>query len=150
LYDGPHSTLQVLPLAVRDSARKIVQEAPALMPEVVDMAREIHRLRDQVAAVQVDGDRRERAALARSESCEQHGREIQELGKDLDRLDRDNRATEAARVALLGMLQAVEGVVRAYRENPSYRQNLTVKRLVPALENTARKVSAAHMRAWKR
>lgn len=149
LYDGPHGTLQVLPLAVRESARKLIREAPALMPEVVDLARHVEFLRGQVAAVQVDGDRRERAALLRSESCEQHGKDIEELGRQVHAMDWTAQANDAGRVALLGFLQVVEDFVRSHRAGKT-NEDLTVDGLVDALDKAAKRASAAHMRAWKR
>jgi hypothetical protein len=148
LYDGPHPTLQILPLAVRDSARKIVQEAPALTPEVIDMAREIVRLRDQVVAVRVDRDRRERTALLRAESCEQHGKDIERLGQQITALDRSEQAAERGRMALVGLLHVIEDFVVKYRRG-GFSGELTAQSLVDELDKAARKTSAAHMRAWK-
>jgi|ADGO01.1.fsa_nt_gi hypothetical protein len=149
LYDGPHSTLTVLPLSVRESARRIVREAPALMPEVIDMAQEIERLRRQVAHVQVDRDHLVRDAMARSESCEHHGQEIAELGRQLRAADQSARAEEAGRVALLGFLQVVQDFVDAYRAGRG-PADLTVTQVVDALDKAIKKAEAAHMRAWKR
>lgn len=149
LYDGPHSTLTVLPLSCRDSARKIVDQAPALMPEVIDMAQEIERLRDQVAHVQVDADRKVREAMARSESCEHHGQEIVELGRQLHAADRRASAEEAGRIALLGFLQVVRDFVDAHRKGTA-PGGLTVAKVVDALAKAIKKTEAAHTRAWKR
>jgi hypothetical protein len=147
LYDGPGSLLQVLPLGVQDSARKIIREAPELMPEVMDMAHEIEFLRGQVAAVRVDADRRERAAMLRSADCEHHGREIEELGRRLGAVDRAGEKTEKARLALLGFMHAVDDLVRAYREERT-DPSLTVAELVDALAKAGKKAGDAHARAW--
>jgi hypothetical protein len=147
LYDGPGSLLQVLPPSVRDSARKIIREAPELMPEVVDLGNEIEFLRGQVAAVRVDADRRERAAMLRSADCEHHGREIEELGRRLGAVDRAGEKTEKARLALLGFMHAVDDLVRAYREGRT-DPGLSVAELVDALAKASKKASDAHARAW--
>lgn len=149
LYDGPGTTLRALPHSVRDSAHRIVREAPVLMPEVIDMAREIERLRDQVAAVQVDKDRQVRAAMARSESCEHHGQEIAELGRQLGAADQKARAEEAGRVALLGFLQVIRDFVQAHRSG-QWSADITVARVVDGLAGAVKKTEAAHMKAWKR
>ena len=149
LYDGPHSTLTVLPLSCRDSAWKIVDQAPALMPEVIDMAQEIQRLRDQVAHVQVDADRKIRDAMARSESCGDHGRQIKELSAQLHAADRRANAEDAGRVALLGFLQVVRDFVDAHRAGRG-PADLTVTKMVDALDKAIKKAEAAHDRAWKR
>lgn len=147
LYDGPGSLLQVLPLSVRDSARTIIREAPALMPEVVDLANEIEFLRGQVAAVRVDADRRERAAMSRSASCEEHGREIEGLADQLGAADRREEKTEKARLALLGFTHAVDELVRAHREGRA-DPGLTVAKLVDGLAKAVKKAHDAHARAW--
>lgn len=149
LYDGPHSVLAVLPLSVRESARRIVREVPALIPEVIDMAQEIQRLRDQVAHVQVDADRQIRDAMARSESCEHHGQEIAELSRQLQAADRHARAEEAGRVELLGFLQAVRDLVDAHRAGRG-PADLTVTQVVDALAKAVEQAEVAHDRAWKR
>lgn len=149
LYDGPHSTLQVLPLSVRESARRIVAEAPALMPEVIDMAREIRRLENQITHVQVDRDHKVLDAMARSKSCEEHGRQIKELSAQLGAADRRARAEEGGRVALLGFLQVVRDFVDAHRAGRG-PADLTVAKVVDALAKAVKKAEAAHMRAWKR
>ncbi len=148
LYDGPDSLLQVLPLAVRDSARRIVREAPALMPEAVDLAKHIEFLRQQVAHVQVDADRKVRDAMARSSDCEHHGKEIKELGEQLYHFDKSERRADAGRLALLGFLDAVDQVVDQHAAGKL--PDLTVDELVAALAKSAKKAHAAHERAWKR
>lgn len=149
LYDGPELLLKVLPLAVREQARRLVREAPALMPEVVDLAEYIEWQCRQVAAVRVDGDRREREAVARSGDCEHHGREIAELTAQLDRADAAHRAADAGRVALVGFLQVVRDFVDAHRRGTA-PDGLTVTKVVDALAKAVKKAEAAHDRAWKR
>jgi hypothetical protein len=147
LYDGPGSLLQVLPLSVRDSARKIIHEAPGLMPEVVDLANEVEFLRGQVAAVSVDKDRQVRAAMARSASCEHHGQEIEELGRQLGAMDRAGQKNEKARLALLGFMHAVDDLVQAHHEGRT-APDLTVAKVVDALAKASKRASDAHARAW--
>jgi len=147
LYDGPGVLFQVLPLTVRDSARKIVREAPGLMPEVVDLANEIEYVRDQIAHVRVDKDHAVREAMSRSGSCEHHGQEITALGDQLAALDRSAEKTEKARLALLGFLFAVDKLVQAHREGRT-DPNLSVTKLVDALAKASKKASDAHARAW--
>lgn len=148
LYDGPDSLLQVLPLAVRDSARRLVREAPALMPEVVDLAEHIEFLRGQVAHASVDKDRQVREAMARSESCEHHGQEIRQLSEQVHHFDRSADKHDRGRIALLGGLQAVRDFTDAYRAGKT-PADLTVEQVVSALEAHLRKAYAAHERAWK-
>lgn len=148
LYDGPELLLSVLPGSVRDSARRIVREAPGLMPEVVDMANEIQFLRDQVAHVQVDKDRSVREAMARSASCEHHGKEIEELGKALYAADQRERKVEAARLALLGFYQSVKEAVDAY-QGGRVRSEPTLKAFMGTLGAFVKRAGAAHDRAWK-
>lgn len=149
LYDGPASLLQVLPLAVRESARKIVAEAPALTPEVVDLGNHIQFLRDQVAHVRVDKDRQVRDAMARSESCEHHGEEIKALGAQVHHFNRQSDKNDAGRVALLGFLHAVDESVRFHREGKT-NPDVTVDKIMDALAEMSRKAHAAHTRAWSR
>lgn len=149
LYDGPGLTLSVLPVRVRESARRLVREAPALMPEVVDLAKEIEFQRQQVAAVRVDGERRERAALLLSESCEHHGRMIEELGQQVHAMDQAQNRTEAARVVLVSFLQAVRELTTAYQQGRTTGA-LTIDTVMSNLHQAVGKTSAAHDRAWKK
>lgn len=144
LYDGPGPLLQVMPLAVRESARKIVRDAPELMPEVVDLAGHIQFLRDQVTHVQVDKDRKVREAMVRSESCEHHGEEIKALGEQLAYRDKAEQRAEAGRLALLGFLHEVDRFLDA-----GGRSDLTVAELVEAFKRATKRAHAAHARAWK-
>lgn len=146
LYDGPGSALQVAPLAVRDSARKIVREAPALMPEVIDLVNHIEFMRGQVAAVSVDKDRQVRAASERALDCDSHGEVIRGLERQVTAFDDSARASEAGRMVLLGFLHVVDELLRG---SPSLR-NITVPELISALKIASKKTHAAHDRAWKR
>jgi hypothetical protein len=147
LYDGPDGLLQVLPLAVRDSARKLVREAPALMPEVVDMAKHIEFLGNQVAHVSVDADRRERRAMAAAESCEQHGKDIVGLNEQLHAADRRAEQNNNGRLALVSGLSQIEDYVNALLAGPLAPETSTV---LKALSKALRKTGDAHMRAWKK
>ncbi len=144
LYDGPSTTLQVLPGAVRESARKIISESPELTPEVIDLANHILFLRDQVAHVSVDKDRSVREASRKSLDCEHHGEVIQGLEKQLDRFDESGRRSEAGRLALLGFLFEMDKAI----EKP--REDLTVAQLLGALKAASKSAHAAHQRAWRR
>lgn len=149
LYDGPEDLLTVLPLAVRDSARRLVREAPNLMAETVDLAQHIERLRDQVAAVRVDMDRQVRAALASASNCQAHGKQIDQLNGQADHFHRQGERSDAARVVLLGLLHTVEEMVDAHRAG-SFRADVTVADLVGVLERVAKRASAAHDREWRK
>lgn len=143
LYDGPSTLLQVLPIAVRDSARKIVHEAPALMPEVVDLGQHIEFLRRQVAAASVDRDRQVREAMRRSGDCEVHGQELAELAAQRNLADGRADRNEKARLVLLSFLNAVDELI----DKP--REGLTTAEILAALATAAKKARAAHTRAWK-
>lgn len=149
LYDGPGSALGAASIYVRDSARKIVQEAPGLMPEVMDLINGISWLQDQVTHTQVDRDRQVRDAMARSESCEHHGEEIRQLSGQLHHSDESDRRNNAGRVAALGLLFQVDELVRQHGAG-QLPASLTVADLVAALSKSANQVHAAHDRAWKR
>lgn len=148
LYDGPDALFQVLPLAVRDSARLLAKAHPEHLAEVVDLAKHIEFLREQVAHVRVDGDRRERDAMARSASCEHHGVEIEELGKQLHAADQRAERNDRGRLALLGLLHGLDDLVQLYQAGRIV-QTLTVKQLMGSLAESVKKTNAAHARAWK-
>lgn len=149
LYDGPDSALRGLPASVRDSARRILGDAPALMPELVDMANEIHFLRAQVAHIEVDKERQVREAAARSESCEHHGKETKELAEQLYQAGKRERRTEAARLALLGFYHAVKDAVEAY-QGGKVRTAPTLEAFMGALAQFVKQAGAAHDRAWSK
>lgn len=146
-YDGPNSTLGVASVYIRDSARKIVREAPALMPEVMDLVNYSVFMRTQVAAVSVDRDRQVRNAMARSESCEHHGEEIKGLGEQVQAFSEGERRNNDGRVAALGLLFTVDELVRQHKAGQL--PELTVDKLVDALAESAKRTHAAHDRAWK-
>lgn len=148
LYDGPGLSLDGLPLSVRDSAKTILRAAPAVMPELVDMANEINWLRKQLAHVSVEKDRQVREAMRRSESCEHHGREIKELGEQLYAADQRAEKIERARLALLGLYQSLKEAVDAY-QGGLVRSEPTLKAFMGTLAAFVKKAGAAHDRAWK-
>lgn len=148
LYDGPDSALGVASLYVRDSARKIIREAPALMPEVMDLINGLTWLKDQNTHIGVDRDRQVRDAMARSGDCEHHGQELRQLSEQVHHYSESERRADAGRVALLGLLHAVDQLVQQHKEGKL--SDLTVDKLISALAETARKTHAAHDRAWKR
>jgi outer membrane murein-binding lipoprotein Lpp len=115
LYDGPSTTINALPHQARDAAR-VLLAGGAPVPEVIEMAKEIHRLRSQVAAVSVDKDRQVRAALQRADDCAEHGKDIVQLNEQVHFFDEQARKNDAGRIALLGLLHAVEDLVQAHRE----------------------------------
>lgn len=147
-YDGPESALGVASIYIRDSARKIITEAPALMPEVMDLVTYCDFMRDQVAHVRVDKDRQIRDTMARSESCEHHGEQIKALGDQVHAFSGGERRHDAGRVAALGLLFELDKATRAYRAGQL--PDLTVDELIKSLEDASKRTHAAHDRAWKR
>lgn len=147
-YDGPGLALEVSSVYVRDSARKIITEAPALMPEVMDLVTYCDFMRTQVAHVQVDKDRSVREAMARSGDCEHHGEEIKALGDQVHAFSESERRHNAGRLAVLGLLFELDKVTKAYRDGQL--PGLTVDKLIKSLEDASKKTHAAHDRAWKR
>lgn len=148
-YDGPGGQLGVASIYVRDSARKIVREAPGLTPEVIDLITYMDHLQDQATHARVDRDRGIREAMARSESCEHHGEEIKALSEQVHAFDAAQRRADAGRLALLGFLHAVDEVLEVNRKG-GLSPDLTVAKLVAALAAASKKTHAAHDRAWKR
>lgn len=148
-YDGPDGALGVASIYIRDSARRIITEAPAIMPEVMDMVAYCDFLRDQVTHVRVDRDRGIRDAMARSASCEHHGEEITALNNQVFAIDASAQRNEEARLALLRFLQAVDDLAEAHRRG-HLRPGLTVDDLIRDLEGASKKAHAAHTRAWSR
>lgn len=147
-YDGPDIQLAATSMYVRTSARKIIREAPALMPEVVDLVTYVDFLGDQATHARVDRDRGIREASARALDCDAHGEVIKGLEGQVTALDASARRSEAGRLAVLGMLFAVDELVRQHKDGEL--PDLTVDKLVKALADGAKKVHAAHDRAWKR
>jgi hypothetical protein len=145
-YDGPDIQLGALSMYVRASARKIVREAPALTPELVDLVTYIGFLEDQATACRVDRDRGIREASARALDCEAHGEVIKGLEDQVTAFDESGRRSEAGRLALLGFLHAVDEATKG----SAALRNITVPELITALKASSKKTHAAHDRAWKR
>lgn len=135
-YDGPEITFGALPAACRRAAFAL-RAAGAPVPEVVELAREILRLREQIAHVRVDADRQVRAALARSASCEAHGAEIAELAQQLHAASQRAERNDRGRVALLALPHALEDLPDG--------AVLTAEQARAA----ARRALAAHERGWR-
>jgi hypothetical protein len=143
-YDGPDIQLQATSMYVRPSARKIIQTAPALTPEVVDLVTYIGFLEDQAAHARADRDRGIREASAHALDCEAHGEAITALEAQVAAFDESGRRSEAGRLALLGFLHAVD---EATKGSPALR-DITVPELITALKTASKKAHAAHTRAW--
>jgi TPR repeat protein len=150
LYDGPSTTVNALPTTARDTCRNLLA-AGASVPDVVDLANEIHRLRDQVAAVRVDMDRQVRAAMQRAGDCEEHGKDIRRLEEQVHYFDRAADKNDAGRLALLSGLHPIEDAIRALQE--SARRGDKVPDLKTVLDVFAKAIErtyAAHKRAWSK
>jgi len=143
-YDGPGSQLDATSMYIRDSARKIITDAPALTPEVVDLLTYVDFLENQATNARVDRDQGIREAGARALSCDEHGRVIEALEDQVHAFDQDAARSEAGRLAALGFLTAVDQLL----DRP--RPDLTAAELLDALRQAAKKTHAAHDRAWKR
>jgi hypothetical protein len=144
-YDGPDTQLAATSMYVRASAWKIVRDAPALTPEVVDLVTYVGFLEDQATHARVDRDRGIRDASARALDCGSHGEVIKALEAQVHAFDQSAARSEAGRLAVLGLLFAVDELVGG-----TLRPDLTVAELVAALKAAAKKTHAAHDRAWKR
>ena len=105
-YDGPSTTINALGAGPRDAARALLA-AGAPMPEVVDMAKEIHRLKEQVAAVQVDKDRQVRDASDRALDCTEHGKVIADLEKQVHHFDQHAAALDKSRITYVSGLHDI-------------------------------------------
>lgn len=149
LYDGPGITLAALPHSVRGAAYKIIRDAPDLMPELIGLARALLYERERVAQVRVDGDRKEHRALLQAKDCEQHGEDIEVLGRQIIGRDRDYERVEAARVALLALLEGVLDLVNSYKSG-HIPETVTVDSLMSRLDTASKSAIKAHDRAWKK
>lgn len=144
-YDGPDGQLAATSMYVRGSARKIISDAPALTPEVVDLVTYIGFLEDQATHARVDRDRGIREASARALDCADHGEQIKALENQVHHFDQSAARSEAGRLAVLGFLFAVDQFL-----DGTPRADLTVAQLLAALKDASKKTHAAHDRAWKR
>lgn len=164
-YDGPVTLVKALPHTVRDAMRPLMMlagcytdryhtdntrsdtELRAAADLAVDTAgREIERLRQQVAHVQVDADHKIRDASRRALDCTDHGKVIADLERQVHHFDRSQHRTEKARLALLGEHQAIRDFIDAY--DTGRGPDVDVPKLVEALRKMNKRASAAHARAW--
>lgn len=147
-YDGPDTMLAVLPLAVRESARRIIRLVPEVTPEVADLGEHILFLKDQVAHVSVDRDHKVREASRRALDCADHGEVIKRLEEQVSAFDQSARRSEAGRLAVLGLLHELDAVVRRFGTG-EVRADLTLPELVEALKKAVDGTRRAHDRAWR-
>lgn len=145
LYDGPDGQLAATSVYVRDSARKIIRDAPALTPEVIDLVTYIEFLGNQATHARTDRDRGIREADARVLDCDAHGEAIKALEGQVHAFDQSAARSEAGRLAVLGFLFAVDQLLEG-----NHRADLTVAQLLAALKDASKKTHAAHDRAWKK
>jgi hypothetical protein len=150
LYDGPDITVNALPAVARDACRNLLA-AGASVPDVIDLANEIHRLRDQVAAVRVDMDRQVWAAMQRAGDCGEHGKDIHRLEEQVDHFDRAAAQNDAGRVALLGGLHQLEDAIRMLQEQGGRGEKVPDLALVlDVFAKAIERTYAAHKRAWSK
>jgi hypothetical protein len=150
LYDGQDTTVNALPMAARDACRALLA-AGASVPEVVDLAQEIHRLRRQVAAVQVDKDRQVRAASERALDCEAHGKDIRRLEEQVAHFEKAAEQNNAGRLALLGGLGPIEDAIRTLQEAIFHGDPVPdLKTVLGVLSDALVRTHAAHKRAWSK
>lgn len=150
LYDGPDITVNALPAIAQNACRRLLA-AGASVPEVVDLAEEIHRLGDQVAAIRVDMDRQVQAAIARSADCEAHGEDIRRLEELADLLQKQADHNNAGRLALLNALYPIEDSIRALQQNIFHGDPVPdLKTVLGVISDALVRVHAAHKRAWSK
>lgn len=158
LYDGPDIMLRALPHAVRDQAFALLHTArkQGWDQRIVDRAldalgNEIHRLRDQVAAVRVDKDRSVRHASAQALDCEHHGKVISQLEDQVGHFSQAEQRADKGRLALLAGITAFDDFVDACDLKAKSGETLPdVNAVVEAMRGVLKKTHAAHKRAWSR
>lgn len=140
-YDGPSVTINALGAGPREAAR-VLLAAGAPMPEVVDLAKEIHRLKEQVAHVQVDKDRQVRAASDRALDCTEHGKVIADLEKQVFHFDQRATALDKSRITYVSGLHEVGDYLSALQAKAKQGERLpSSKELVDALAKAIAKLS---------
>ncbi|WP_051723715.1 hypothetical protein [Micromonospora chokoriensis] len=140
-YDGPSTTLNALGAGPRKAARALLA-AGAPMPEVVDMAKEILRLKGQVAAEQVDKDRQVRAAGDRALDCTEHGKVIADLEKQVHHFDQRAAAYDKSRLTCVSGLHEIGEHLSALQAKAKQGGQLpSSKELVDALAKAVAKLS---------
>lgn len=161
LYDGPVTLVRALPHTVRDAFRPLMNlagsytdrynddgtkadtELRAAADLAIDTAgREIDRLRQQVAHVQVDADRKIRAAYAAANDCTDHGHTITALHGQLAAAHADRDRVEAARLILLSEHQTIREVL------DNRAEPFTRDQLIDTLDRINTRTAAAHRRKF--
>lgn len=162
-YDGISISYNAAPLAVKEATRDLLSYVDAFgrrMPDTevplrprVEIAiqaclNEIDQLRRQVAAVRVDADRRERAAMDLALSRDAHGAQLAQAADVADAHARAHHRAEEARLALLAQHQAIGDFVTAYQQAEPAGRPAKADTIVAMLQAMHTKTSAAHARAW--
>jgi hypothetical protein len=159
-YDGIVTLYNASPYQVRKAVGPLLVDAGSFGPPpgdpdidtarraLVEIAldaclREIDRLRQQVAAVRVDGDRKVREAMARSADCAAHGEEIRTLNDQLTHWAADRDRVERARIALLEEHHALRDVLDACDGSVPGGD------VVAALTKIHKRAGDAHQRAYR-
>lgn len=159
LYDGPDTMLRALPYNVRDKALALLhasrKEGPwdqRLVDVALDaMGREIRRLGEQIAHVQVDADHKVIDASRKALDCEHHGKTIQGLEEQLTHFEQAERRAEKGRLALLSGIHVFQDLVSGCDAKALAGEPLPeVGAVIEFIRKTCKKVSAAHMRAWSK
>lgn len=149
LYDGPSATIGALPSGPCRAARALLS-AGAPVPEVVELANEIHRLRDQAGHLMVDKDRAVRAAMDRALDCEAHGKDIEALNDQLGAVgqqsDKHDRARSVLAVGILNYQQQLEEI----QANAKRGAKVSTDEILDALIKGLKRLGAQHDRAMSR
>lgn len=161
-YDGLRAL--AMPGNIRAAVRPLMQHVAAYdrprpddteLRVAVDVAldacfREIDRLRQQVAHVQVDADRRVRDASRRVADCDDHGHLITALEQQVTGLDRARDQTEKARLALLGQHHAIGEWLEQRRaaQAAGAQHDVRADEIADAFAKLHAKTSRAHQRAY--
>jgi hypothetical protein len=163
-YDGIGILYRASPHTVRDAVKPLIAHVDGFNPRgthavadtplraMVEVAlesalREIDRLREQVAHVKVDADRKVREASRAALDCADHGQVIYDLEKQVIGIDVGRAQTENARLALLGEHQFIRDLLDAMDSGRYIPAD--VNALTAELRSINRRTSNAHTRAWK-
>jgi hypothetical protein len=143
-------------MKARDAARKLMyacqdrDDERERLIDVLDLLDEMHRWKDNWASAHVDADRRERRAMDLAASCEHHGEIIDRLEGQVSHFERSANQADAARVALLGLVHALDEFVRVCRANERTGKTLpSGSAVVGWLERALGQARRAHDKAWR-
>lgn len=152
MSDFKSGGLKILTLGpAQRSAAEALLSAGAQQEQIMDLVAEIHRLKDQVTATQVDRERRVEAALDRANDCADHGKLLVRANEQVNYWEAEANLLDGFRGQYLSMLRTLGNYVGGLRSAASCGRELPpLAEVVDAIDTFVADSLKAYDRVWSK